>query len=183
MAADVLPPVTLILGGARSGKSVHAERLIADVVPRGVYVATAGEARDEEMRARIAAHRKRRAASRWRLVEAPVRLADALVRLGQGEEPILVDCLSLWLANVLQEGHAPAAESRRLGEVLKACRVPVVCVSAEAGLGMTPMHPLGRAFLDHLGALNQHVAALADKVIFMLSGLPLVVKPASERHG
>ena len=183
MAADALPPVTLVLGGARSGKSVHAEGLVAAAAARAVYVATAGEARDEEMRGRIAAHKARRGAERWRLVEAPLRLPEALGRLGCGAEPILLDCLSLWLANLLEEGCDVAAEGRRLIAALQACRVPVVCVSAEVGMGMTPLHPLGREFRDRLGALNRDVASVADDVIFVLAGLPMRVKAGTAEQG
>lgn len=184
MASDVLPPLTLVLGGARSGKSAYAEQLIINAASGGVYIATAGEPQDDEMRARIAAHKQRRGGWPWRLVEAPVELADALAQPGKGRDPVLVDCLSLWLANLLQAGRDPAAEGERLGAALRACAAPVVCVSIEAGLGMVPLHPLGRAFRDRLGELNRNIAALADRAVFMVAGLPMALKPEQEqRHG
>ena len=178
----MLPSLTLVLGGARSGKSAYAEALIASTsASSALYIATASPPQDEEMRARIASHQQRRAKFPWRLTEAPLDLVSALSGHANPQEPVLVDCLSLWLANLLEAGRDPAAERARLASALQACPAPVVCVSTEAGLGMVPLHPLGRAFRDHLGALNQQIAALAGRVVFVTAGLPTVLK--EQQHG
>ena len=173
---DSLPSVTLILGGARSGKSFHAEQLVSRAASKAVYIATAMQGDDSEMQARIKAHQERRDPTRWELLEEPLELPDAITRLGKSSRPILVDCLPLWLANLLQEGRDPHAAVDALGIALQESTAPVVCVSGEVGLGMTPLHSSGRIFRDRLGELNQHVATLASSVIFMLSGVPLAVK-------
>lgn len=179
--SGILSPITLILGGARSGKSLYAEGLITKTAMRGIYIATARKEGDSEMLMRIEAHRRRRDPTRWHLVEEPLDLAGAITRLGGGEDPILIDCLTLWLANLLQEDEEPHIAWERLGSVLGACNASVVCVSGEVGLGMAPLSPLGRDFRDHLGILNQYIAAIAHSVVFMISGVPLTVKPPIEK--
>ena len=168
-----LPPVTLILGGARSGKSRYAERLVENAASRGTYCATA-EAGDAEMAARIAAHRARRGPF-WRTVEAPLALASAIAAAGP-EGPVLVDCLTLWLSNLLMAGRQPDAEAGVLCRALHEAVGPVVLVSNEVGMGLVPETPLGRHFRDAAGRLNQEIAALADRVVFIAAGLPLVLK-------
>ena len=163
--------VTLVLGGARSGKSAYAERLIGE---RGLYLATA-EAGDEEMAERIRAHRERRGAG-WETIEAPLDLAGALERHASADRPVLVDCLTLWLSNLMAAGRDIEAETGTLIERLGALPCPVVLVSNEVGLGLVPTTALGRAFRDHAGRLNQRVAAAADRVIFVAAGLPLTLK-------
>jgi len=166
----------LILGGARSGKSRYAEGLIAALPPPWnppwIYVATA-EPGDEEMRARIAAHRARRGPS-WQTVEAPQELAEAVI-LAQ-PAPVLVDCLTLWLSNLMLIDADIEAETVRLERALEAATAPIVLVSNEVGSGIVPEHPLGRSFRDLQGALNQRIAARADRVVLMVAGLPLAVK-------
>ncbi len=125
------------------------------------------------MRDRIAEHRARRGAH-WRTVEAPLDLADALTR--HGSMPVLVDCLTLWLTNLMLGGHDIRAATSGLLEALEARRAPAVLVGNEVGLGLVPETPLGRAFRDEAGRLNQRVAALAGRVLFMVAGLPLTVK-------
>lgn len=174
---EILSPVTLILGGARSGKSFYAENLITSAAMQGVYIATATGAGDSEMLKRIETHKSRRDPVRWRLVEEPLDLVGAITQMGGGSCPILIDCLSLWLANLLQENREPRLAWEQLGVALGDCGVSVVCVSEEVGLGMVPLYPVGREFRDRLGQLNQHIAAIAHSVIFMLSGLPLRLKP------
>lgn len=170
------PNLMLILGGARSGKSRYAEGLIAALPPPWnppwIYVATA-EPGDGEMRARIAAHRARRGPS-WQTVEAPQELAEAVI-LAQ-PAPVLVDCLTLWLSNLMLIDADIEAETVRLERALEAATAPVILVSNEVGSGIVPEHPLGRSFRDLQGALNQRIAARADRVVLMVAGLPLAVK-------
>jgi adenosylcobinamide kinase / adenosylcobinamide-phosphate guanylyltransferase len=173
-AAAALPAVTLVLGGARSGKSGYAERLVASAAARATYCATA-EAKDEEMRARIAAHRARRGAN-WRTVEAPLALAEALAAAPPGDYPILVDCLTLWLSNLLCAGRPVEPEWAALLAALRRASGPVVLVANEVGMGLVPDNPLGRRFRDLAGRLNQEIAAFADRVVFVAAGLPLVLK-------
>jgi adenosylcobinamide kinase / adenosylcobinamide-phosphate guanylyltransferase len=169
-----LPSVTLVLGGARSGKSRYAERLVESAADCGTYCATA-EARDAEMAERIAAHRARRGPF-WHTVETPRALGSAIGVEAALERPILVDCLTLWLSNLLLAGREPDAEAGALCAVLSAAAGPIVLVSNEVGMGLVPETPLGRRFRDAAGRLNQDVAALADRVVFVAAGLPLVLK-------
>jgi adenosylcobinamide kinase/adenosylcobinamide-phosphate guanylyltransferase len=175
--AGKLPAVTLVLGGARSGKSRHAEALIASAAASGTYIATA-EAGDTEMASRIAHHRARRGEF-WRTVEEPLDLAAAILAHADPARPVLVDCLTLWLANLMGAGRIVEHESEALFAALRDCRGPVVLVANEIGLGLVPETPLGRAFRDEAGRLNQQVAALADGVVFIAAGLPLVLKGAA----
>lgn len=168
-----LAPVTLVLGGARSGKSAYAEALVS-ALGDGLYLATA-EAGDAEMTARIRAHRDRRG-DRWTTVEEPLDLSGSLSRHARPGRPILVDCLTLWLANLLGAGMDIDEETAHLVEGLAGLAGPVVLVANEVGLGIVPDTPLGRAFRDHAGRLNQRVAAVADRVVFIAAGLPLVLK-------
>lgn len=165
--------LTFIIGGARSGKSRHAEELVTALPAPWTYIATA-EAYDEEMRARIAEHRARRGAG-WRTVDAPLDLAGALAAQPQGQ-PVLVDCLTLWLTNHMLAGHDLEAERARLADVLARPRGPWFVVSNEVGQGIVPDNALARRFRDEAGWLNQKVAAMADTVLFMVAGLPMKVK-------
>ncbi len=169
-----LPPVTLVLGGARSGKSRYAERFVTDAASRGTYCATA-EAGDAEMAERIAAHRARRGRF-WHTVETPLALAQAIAKEAMRERPLLIDCLTLWLSNLLLAGKQPDAEAAALCNALREAAGPVVLVSNEVGMGLVPETALGRRFRDAAGRLNQDVAALADHVVFVVAGLPLVLK-------
>lgn len=165
--------LTLVLGGARSGKSRYAESLVTACPPPWTYVATA-EPLDDEMRARIAEHRARRGAD-WRTVEAPFDLAEALQRNSAGGA-VLVDCLTLWLTNRMLADADIEEDSARLEAVLSGIAAPVVVVSNEVGLGIVPDNALARRFRDAQGRLNQRIAARADRVVLMVAGLPLVVK-------
>jgi adenosylcobinamide kinase / adenosylcobinamide-phosphate guanylyltransferase len=167
-----VPKLTLVLGGARSGKSRHAEGLIAALPPPWTYVATA-EAGDEEMAARIKSHRERRGAQ-WRTIEAPRELAKALAACGDG--PLLVDCLTLWLSNLMLAEANVEEETAQLEETLAATKGPLVLVANEVGSGIVPGYPLGRRFRDMQGILNQRMAARAERVILMVAGLPLALK-------
>jgi adenosyl cobinamide kinase/adenosyl cobinamide phosphate guanylyltransferase len=164
--------LTLVIGGARSGKSRHAESLMAALPPPWIYVATA-QALDAEMTERIAAHRARRGAG-WTTVEAPRDLAGALA--AAGPNPMLIDCLTLWLSNLLLAAADCDAEIDRLDQALAQATAPVVLVSNEVGLGIVPDNALARRFRDLQGVLNQRVAARAAKVVLMVAGLPLNLK-------
>ena len=165
--------LTFVLGGARSGKSSHAEALIASHPAPWTYIATA-QAFDEEMEERIADHRARRSVN-WRTVDAPLDLAETLALMPPGA-PVLVDCLTLWLSNLILSDGDVAAETRRLAAMLAAPRGPWVVVANEVGLGIVPENALARRFRDEAGRLHQRVAAAADNVVFMVAGMPLVVK-------
>ncbi|HEV7335267.1 MAG TPA: bifunctional adenosylcobinamide kinase/adenosylcobinamide-phosphate guanylyltransferase [Bosea sp. (in: a-proteobacteria)] len=168
-----LPPLTLVLGGARSGKSRHAEALVEALPAPWVYIATA-QAYDDEMRARIAEHRARRSQD-WRTVDAPMALPEALRAIPSGQ-PVLVDCLTLWLTNLILAERDIAIAS---GELMAACREaqgPIVLVSNEVGLGIVPENALARRFRDEAGRLHQRLASQAERVVFMVAGLPMQVK-------
>ncbi len=173
-ASAALPRSTLVLGGARSGKSRYGETLIEAAAARGLYLATA-EARDIEMAERIRQHRARRG-ERWTTIEEPLALADRLVTEARPDRPILVDCLTLWLANLMEVGREPEGEGEALVASLARLRGPVVFIANEVGLGIVPENALSRAFRDHAGRLNQMVAATADRVLFITAGLPLILK-------
>jgi len=177
----LLPALTLVLGGARSGKSRHAEALVlahaAAVGVQPVYIATA-EAGDSEMAERIAEHRARRG-ERWRTEEAPLALNEAIAGCADTGQPVLIDCLTLWLSNILLAERDIAAETSGLLESLADAPGPVVCVANEVGLGIVPEHPLGRAFRDHAGRLNQQVAERAGRVDFIAAGLPITLKQST----
>lgn len=169
-----LPRLTLVLGGARAGKSRHAEAMIEATGRAALYLATA-EAGDAEMAARIAAHRARRDA-RWTTIEEPLALLDVLRREGREGRPILVDCLTLWLSNLMLAGRDVAAETGALVAALPTLAGETVMVANEVGLGIVPDNALARAFRDHAGRLNREVAAAAQRVFFLAAGLPLVLK-------
>lgn len=164
---------TLILGGARSGKSARALALCP--APH-VFVATA-EALDADMADRIARHQAERGPD-WALVEAPLDLAPVIAGHAAPGVTLLVDCLTLWLSNLMHHGRDVGAETAGLLGALAAAPGAVVLVSNELGLGLAPMNALGRAFRDHQGRLNQAVAAQAGRVEFIAAGLPLVLKGA-----
>jgi adenosylcobinamide kinase/adenosylcobinamide-phosphate guanylyltransferase len=168
-----LPTLTFLLGGARSGKSVHAETLIAGYPAPWSYIATA-QAFDDEMAARIALHRSRRGDD-WTTVDAPLELVEAIAAIPDGR-PLLIDCLTLWLTNVMLAERDVDAECRRLADILTTPRGPWFAVANEVGLGIVPDNPLGRRFRDAAGRLNQSVAAAADNVVLMVAGLPMKVK-------
>jgi len=167
------PSLTFLLGGARSGKSRHAEKLATALPAPWTYIATA-QAHDDEMAERIALHRARREEG-WSTLDAPLDLAQALRAVPDGQ-PVLVDCLTLWLSNHMLAEHDVEALSCELAEMLAAPRGPWFVVSNEVGLSIVPDNALGRHFRDAQGRLNQRVAAAADQVLFMVAGLPMQVK-------
>jgi adenosylcobinamide kinase/adenosylcobinamide-phosphate guanylyltransferase len=165
--------LSLVLGGARSGKSRHAETLVTALPPPWIYVATA-EPLDEEMAARIAEHRTRRD-NRWRTVEAPRDLAGALAA-APPDASILVDCLTLWLSNLMLAQADLEVEMERLEAALSQMMGSVVLVANEVGLGIVPDNALARRFRDAAGNLNQRLAARADRVVLLVAGIALKVK-------
>ena len=166
----------LILGGARSGKSRLAQDIAARRWRRPAYLATA-EILDDEMAERVRLHRRTRA-RRWHCVEEPLEIAKIIRRGVPGTDGILVDCLTIWLSNVLlKEGRGAFARRRdELVKALRQARQDVILVANEVGLGVVPEHALGRTFRDLAGWLNQAVAKEADAVVFVTAGLPLVLK-------
>jgi adenosylcobinamide kinase/adenosylcobinamide-phosphate guanylyltransferase len=173
--------VTLIIGGARSGKSSHGEALIEDCHSgqgaKPLYIATA-EAGDGEMAARIEEHKRRRT-DRWETLEEPLEIADALKANGRGGRAILIDCLTLWLANLMGAGRDIGLETARLIGALDDLEGPVVLIANEVGLGIVPDNSLAREFRDRAGELNQAVAARAERVVFMAAGLAMTLKDAA----
>jgi adenosylcobinamide kinase / adenosylcobinamide-phosphate guanylyltransferase len=169
--------LTLVLGGARSGKSRYAESLFSAWPPPWSYLATA-EAGDDEMTARIEAHRARRG-TQWQTIDAPRDPAAALASCNG--TPALIDCLTLWLSNLLLADADIEREIGRLENALATAAAPIVLVANEVGSGIVPDHPLGRRFRDLQGMANQRMAARADCVVLMVAGLPLAVKGTSER--
>jgi adenosylcobinamide kinase / adenosylcobinamide-phosphate guanylyltransferase len=171
-----LPRLTVVLGGARSGKSALAERLAQATGKPLVYIATA-EAWDEEMRGRIDEHQDTRGAG-WTTVEAPMDLATALSQVPPGAT-VLVDCATLWLSNHLLAGHDLAVETQRLLGALEDCPSSVLVVSNETGMSIVPENRLAREFRDAQGRLNQRLAEKAGLVIAVWAGLPLILKGAA----
>lgn len=171
--------IRLILGGARSGKSRQAEQL-ADASGHDVlYIATA-QAYDDEMQARIQRHRDERPAH-WLTLEEPLQLAAAILAHQAPERCLLIDCLTLWTTNQLLAQADMQAEREALCAALANARGEIILVSNETGMGVVPMGELSRRFSDEAGWLNQSVAALADQVLLMVAGIPLLVKgPALE---
>ncbi len=167
---------TLILGGARSGKSALAEKLAYASGHAVVYIATA-QAHDAEMAARIAHHRDRRPAH-WQSVEEPLALADTLCAYAKADRCVLVDCLTLWLSNLLGDADNTryARECEALLDVLPALPGELLFVSNEVGLGVVPMGELTRRFVDEAGRLHQAMAERCERVLFVAAGLPLPLK-------
>jgi len=179
-----LPPVSLVLGGARSGKSTHAERMVTGSLQGGapqaaVYIATA-QAGDVEMATRIMAHRARRGGA-WTTIEEPLKLAEALQTAAAHGQPVLVDCLTLWLSNLLVDGASADDVQERLSVLLATLarrRAHVVIVSNEVGLGLVPETALGRLFRDLTGRAHQQIAAVADELYLAAMGVVLRLRPA-----
>jgi len=170
--------LALVLGGARSGKSRYALNLAESLPAPRLFVATC-EPRDEEMRERIDNHQQERGPD-WETREACLDLADFLAAPPDGYGVILVDCLTMWLSNLMhKEGVTPEgirAAGERLAQALAGARTPAILVSNEVGLGIVPDNPLARAFRDQAGWLHQRVAQVADRVVLVVAGLPLVIK-------
>ncbi len=163
----------LILGGARSGKSRHAMKLAEEKSKNPVLIATAVPG-DKEMRQRIARHRRDRGAH-WTTVEAPLELAAAIAELAPADVAV-VDCLTLWLSNLLHEEGGCEIKVDQLLAAVGDSPAELILVTNEVGLGIVPATPLGREFRDEQGILNQRLAAIAGEVIFLAAGLPLRLK-------
>ena len=169
----MLPKLTLVLGGAASGKSAWAEDLVTDTGLDRVYIATA-QAFDAEMRAKIDAHRAARGPG-WRTIEAPLDLSAALADVSAGQA-VLLDCATVWLSNHLLAEHDLAVKGEALIAALRTCPAPVVVVSNEVGQSVVPDNVLARQFQSAQGRLNQRLAAEAGYVVQVIAGLPLVLK-------
>jgi len=168
------PRTALVLGGARSGKSRFAETIIARTGLPATYLATA-ERRDGEMSARIDAHRDRRG-DQWTTIEEPLDVAARISTLAGPGLVLLVDCLTLWLSNHMLAEHDLEVEFSRLLQVLAGPNGPWFVVANEVGFGIVPENALARRFRDAAGQLNQRVAAIADRVLLMVAGIPVKVK-------
>jgi len=162
--------ITLVLGGARSGKSAYAEKIIEDL-GGGTYLATS-RVWDAEMAERVQIHQDRRN-DLWQTIEEPVALHDIIANT---DKPMLVDCLTLWLSNLMEMEADIDQETEKLCHALKRAKQDVVLVSNEVGLGIVPDNALARKFRDLAGKINQTVAQTADRVIFVAAGLPLTMK-------
>ena len=167
------PGCTLVLGGQRSGKSSFAEQLIENA-GGGVYVATS-EPLDGEMAARLLIHQKRRG-DLWQTIEEPISLARTLLSLKGHQKPVLVDCLTLWLTNIMLINKDLDAEIDNLCALVESIDFPVVFVSNEVGHGIIPDNALAREFIDWAGKMNQKIAEVASNVIFVTAGLPQILK-------
>jgi adenosylcobinamide kinase/adenosylcobinamide-phosphate guanylyltransferase len=168
-----VPALSLVIGGARSGKSRLAEALVKDSARPRVYIATA-QAWDDEMRAKIAAHQQDRDAD-WQTIEAPLDVAAVLTKVTP-DQVILLDCATLWLSNHLLANHDLGAQVVALRKALKICVAPVVVVSNEVGWSIVPDNALARQFQNAQGLLNQDLAQDADLVLAVMAGLPLMLK-------
>lgn len=164
----------LVLGGARSGKSRHALTLTESAGSEHIFIATA-EALDDEMSQRIQKHEADRGAS-WKTVEAPLALADAIDETQGSQSAVLVDCLTLWLSNIMLARLNVTAETERLVRSIQTVARPLILVSNEVGMGIVPESTLGRKFRDEQGRLNQEVAKVCDRVDFVAAGLPITLK-------
>lgn len=174
MPPDNPPHRLLVLGGARSGKSAYAGDRARKTGLTRIFLAT-GEARDDEMRDRIARHRADRGPG-WRTIEEPIRIADVLTREARPDTVILVDCLTLWLSNLLLAEMAPRPALDRLLAALRRAQGTIILVANEVGLGIVPENRLARRFRDEAGRINQDVARISDEVQFLAAGLPLRLK-------
>lgn len=175
MSGISLPSGTsLVLGGARSGKSAFAEKLVLGSGLKPVYVAT-GRALDEEMSERIAIHQDRRGKA-WETVEEPLALADALRQCAVSDRAVLVDCLTLWVTNLMMAEADVMRECEELIATLPELKAPVLFVSNEVGLGIVPENAMAREFRDLAGSVNQRLAIACEKAWFVAAGLPIELK-------
>ncbi|EKU40317.1 MULTISPECIES: bifunctional adenosylcobinamide kinase/adenosylcobinamide-phosphate guanylyltransferase [Acinetobacter] len=166
----------LILGGARSGKSRLAEQTAISTQLAVTYIATA-QALDPEMQSRIAHHQNQRPVH-WSLVEEPLFLAKTLQKIDRPNQIILVDCLTLWLTNLLllEDQDVQAFECKQLIEILPKLQSEIILVSNETGLGVVPLGEISRRFVDEAGRLHQTLGQMADKVVFCVAGFPMILK-------
>jgi adenosylcobinamide kinase / adenosylcobinamide-phosphate guanylyltransferase len=167
----------LILGGARSGKSAYAQALAEAHAFERLYLATATPG-DEEMAARIARHQAERGKG-WITLEEPLDVASALLTHARIGRVVVVDCLTLWLSNLMLAGRDPGPDVSALADAIRALAGPAILISNEVGMGIVPEHRLGREFRDWQGRVNREIGAACDAVIFVAAGLPLQLKPAA----
>jgi adenosylcobinamide kinase/adenosylcobinamide-phosphate guanylyltransferase len=165
----------LILGGARSGKSAYAQSLAEGYSPERLYLATATPG-DDEMAARIARHQADRGQG-WTTLDEPLEVAAALLKHTRAGRVVVVDCLTLWLTNLMLAGRDPGSAVTTLAEAIRTLAGPAILVSNEVGMGIVPDHKLGREFRDWQGRANREIGAASDAVIFVAAGLPLQLKP------
>lgn len=165
---------TLVLGGARSGKSRYAEKLASDAKLNLVYIATA-EIRDKEMIARVKRHQADRK-DQWKTIEEPIDIASEINKNSTSENVILIDCLTLWLSNLLEKERSISNETKSLINAIKKAKGHLIFVSNEVGQGIVPANPLARTFRDEAGRLNQSIAETVDEVFFITAGLPMTLK-------
>lgn len=164
----------LVLGGARSGKSAYAQKRCEALGERLVYIATA-EAGDDEMAERIARHRADRGLC-WSTIEAPLDLCGAIADAMERADAVLVDCLTLWLSNLMLGGHDTAGARDELARMVGQASVPLIMIANEVGMGIVPDNALARRFRDEAGWLNQMIAAATQEVVLVIAGLPLCLK-------
>lgn len=180
-----LPSLTMVLGGAASGKSAFAEHLMRGTnhIAR-TYIATA-QAHDDEMRRKISRHQKQRAADGWLTIEEPLEVATLLAQMPPNQ-PILLDCATLWLSNQMMAKSDLHDTCATLLKALTSCPAPIVVVTNEVGQGIVPEHAISRQFREAQGALNQMIAAKAPLVVQVIAGLPMVLKgqlPQTQNQG
>lgn len=168
-----LPSLTLVLGGAASGKSAYAEKAIQAVCPCPTYIATA-QIFDEEMTQKVEQHQKMRGTN-WTTIEEPLDIATALKKAPQ-DIPVLIDCATLWLTNVILGDHDTKKQTASFLKAVTAFPAPVIIVSNEVGQGIVPDNALSRKFRNAQGRLNQEIATQADCVVAVMAGLPLALK-------
>ena len=171
--------LVLILGGVRSGKSRYAQQLAGDIGNRVLFLATA-EAGDDEMKRRIAKHKSSRPES-WRTIEEQLDIASALRRNSAHSDAVIIDCITIWLSNLLMHNEKLSEQEMTMGidrliDAYEQGEATYIIVSGEVGMGIVPEHPLGRVFRDYLGLANQRLAANADRVVLMVAGIPVDVK-------
>lgn len=169
----MLDKLTLVLGGAGSGKSLWAETLVANAAASRIYVATA-RVWDDEMRAKVEGHRVQRGPD-WTTIEAPLNVSEAL-EAAEPDQAVLLDCATMWLSNHLLDGNDLSREEPIFLSALATCKAPVVVVSNEVGMSVVPENALARQFREAQGQLNQRIAAQADLVVAVMAGLPLALK-------
>ncbi len=169
---------TFIIGGCRSGKSGHALEKAEEITGRRIFIATCIP-HDDEMKERVLNHQGERKGRQWETVEAPVLLPEAIVENSKKADVILADCLTLWVSNLFMEEQDTDKAAQDLIQAMHKASCPVILVSNEVGTGIVPENPLARRFRDATGFLNQQVAAAADRVTWMVAGIPVPVKGAS----
>ena len=169
---------TLVLGGCRSGKSSHALKIAEEITGRRIFIATL-KPHDEEMQDRVLKHQEERKNRQWITVEEPMFLPSAIAENSKKADVVLVDCLTLWVSNLFMEAQDTDKAARDLIQAMNTASCPVILVSNEVGTGIVPENPMARQFRDVAGFINQQAAAAADRVVWMVAGIPVSIKGAS----